>query len=400
MASIKEKVAELYEVYGNRISELSVDETVNFENIMKKYMDFNEVEMEKLLTFFHLEINSELKQLNSRTYKNSPNNQHFWAANSRHLSDLIENILALEESSKKTNYSFDIIKSYKHYFQKLLHILEPYGGTSLPQDLEPIEIIRTEALFQKKGSLSNIKDEKNNRGLIGEGSYAKVYKYYDESLDKFFASKYLNEDSTEKERKRFINEFETMKKLNHPFILEVYKLDPNGYIYSMEFIEQTLEKYITKNNNKLAFQERKNLASKIIKGFDYIIKKGYLHRDISSNNIMIKEYDEMVIPKISDFGLVKNPERPLTSQGTKMKGILYNDPKLQEEGFDKYDKKHEIYALTTLITFVLTGKNNFFKINNEEIKKFYEKGTSDDYKSRFENLDEMAEFLTKIKNPS
>ncbi|EME8241774.1 protein kinase family protein, partial [Enterococcus faecium] len=82
-----------------------------------------------------------------------------------------------------------------------------------------------------------------------------------------------------------------------------------------------------KNNTKLSFSQRKNMGYQILKAFEYIHSKKLLHRDISPNNILIKVYEELLILKVSDFGLVKNPDLQVTSLNTEFKG-WFNDPAL------------------------------------------------------------------------
>ncbi|XQF94187.1 protein kinase domain-containing protein (plasmid) [Pseudoalteromonas espejiana] len=49
-----------------------------------------------------------------------------------------------------------------------------------------------------------------------------------------------------------------------------------------------------------------------------------MHRDISPKNILLKEYDDVAVVKIADFGLVKIVDSELTSENTDFKGY-YND---------------------------------------------------------------------------
>ena len=63
----------------------------------------------------------------------------------------------------------------------------------------------------------------------------------------------------------------------------------------MEYADATLLKYITTHNQKLTFEERKSLCNQIIKGFEYLAEKNILHRDISPNNILIKQYEDAKI---------------------------------------------------------------------------------------------------------
>ena len=72
---------------------------------------------------------------------------------------------------------------------------------------------------------------------------------------------------------------------------------------------------------------------------------------------MLKIYDDAIVVKIADFGLVKLINSDLTSVNTQFKGY-FNDPGLVVEGFDNYNILHETYALTRILYFVLTGKTN------------------------------------------
>ena len=109
---------------------------------------------------------------------------------------------------------------------------------------------------------------------------------------------------------------------------------------------------------------------------------------------MLKQYDDVLVVKLSDFGLVKIADSDLTSTNTEFKGSL-NDPALRIEGFKNYGLLHEIYALTLLCAFVLTGKQRWDKITNSTIKSFIEKGTNPVKEERFKSLDEFEEAVNQ-----
>ncbi|MDE5592195.1 MAG: protein kinase family protein, partial [Helicobacter sp.] len=64
-------------------------------------------------------------------------------------------------------------------------------------------------------------------------------------------------------------------------------------------------------------------------------------------------------------------------------------------GFENYDKHHEIFALTRILFFVVTGK-----INNDGKKcRFLDKGISGTKEKRYKTLDELQEaFLDYCKS--
>ena len=59
---------------------------------------------------------------------------------------------------------------------------------------------------------------------IGSGSYATVSKYYDKRYDRWFAVKKAKKGLNDKELIRFRREFDDMKSLNSPYVVEVYVL--------------------------------------------------------------------------------------------------------------------------------------------------------------------------------
>ena len=231
--------------------------------------------------------------------------------------------------------------------------------------------------------------------LIGEGAYANVYKYYDARYDKWFALKRAKKDLDEKEILRFKREYEDMKKLNSPYVVEVYIYDDTKKQYSMELLDFTLEKYINTANASLDVKQRKKIALQLFSAYEYIHSQGLLHRDICPKNILVKQYADVLILKISDFGLVKETESEITSDSTEIKGY-YNDPALRIEGFKNYNILHEIYALTQVVIFVMTGKSNFDKLKNEALKTFLSKGTNPDKTRRFQSLNEMRQAFLSI----
>ena len=70
---------------------------------------------------------------------------------------------------------------------------------------------------------------------------------------------------------------------------------------------------------------------------------------------MLRKYDDVLLVKISDFGLVKIVDNELTSENSELKGSL-NDPALKVEGFSNYGLLHELYAITLLFCYTVYEK--------------------------------------------
>ena len=224
--------------------------------------------------------------------------------------------------------------------------------------------------------------------LIGEGSYAQVFSFFDDYYNRKFVLKRAKKDLSEKEVNRFKQEFEQMNSLLSPYVVEVYRYENDTNEYIMEYMDCTLDKYIEKNNASLTNNDRKLIVNQILRAFKYIHSKKLLHRDISPKNILLKKYDDVNVIKVSDFGLVKVQDSHLTTINTEFKGY-FNDPSLVTEGFQSYGILHETFALTRLVYFVMSGKTRMDNIKDVNLSSFVKKGLSANLSERYQNVDEI-----------
>lgn len=388
-------MSEFIEVFiEQEANSIPVNNMSEINKFLPYYKNINNDNLGYLFAYFHFKFNNLFEFLN---YKIDVN-RHYNADSSRELISIINDEKNLYNELKNSIYSFYIEEGYL----KLINLCEPFlsqsGGSSIPEDFNKIVTIKSRPIFYLNSTV-NIKNLQINLKLIGEGSYAKVLKYKDEFYNKYFAIKKANKELNEKELERFKLEFETMKKANSPYILEVYtyKQDDNSYI--MEYADITLYKFIVQNNTKLNLSQRIGIINQIFRAFEYIHENIGFHRDISTTNILLKEYDnDLLVVKISDFGLVKLKNSTLTSDNTDFKGSL-NDPKLNiVGGFKNYAIEHETYALTRLIYFIVTGRTTIdTKFYNKGFELFILNGISDDLTIRYKSIDEMKKTFNKIK---
>lgn len=372
-------------------------ELSDFDNTYRElYLSFENDEIISILSTLHNRIVNSFNLMNDRLPATEKSNRHFWAAESRILKKTIEMAIDIESNFKNTEFSFSIDKEYRKLFDNCLDFLEKSGGSTLPIGMKRIEPYYIIPIF----NLNNTHIKKYRSRLcelkeIGEGSFAKVFKYKDLDYDKFFCLKQAKKDISDNEKTRFIKEFDYMKELKSPYILEVYQCDNAKYEYTMEYMDFTLLDYIKKKNSTLTKDIRRSIGLQIIKSIEYLWSKNILHRDLSPNNVLLKIYDDSVVCKISDFGLIKINESNLTNPSTEIKGSFNDISDLQRIGFNNYDKPHEIFALTKLLYFVATGKTNLDNQNNN----FLLKGLNSNTNARFKNLQELkSEFLNLLNS--
>ena len=361
------------------------------------YKSFRNQKLREILMTLHHDLVGLFRTMNERL----PTGEHeayFWAEPSRDLIKRIEIIFSLVSSLKATPLAFQIDPYYLELLTRCRDFLSSSGGSSLPPNMAKVELYYTLPIFLPLSSITISHKQQDftfDLKLIGNGSYANVYKYKDTFYNRPFILKRAKKELTDKEMARFKREFDVMNDLSSPYILEVYCYNPDKNEYIMEYMDYTLDGYIAAHNSTLTIIQRKGIAQQILRAFDYLHSKGHLHRDISPKNILIKEYDDTLVVKLSDFGLVKIPDSTLTTVNTEFKGY-FNDPALVVEGFNTYGIVHETYALTRVIYFVMTGKTNTEKITNQNLRNFVERGLNPDKTKRFQNIRDMISAFKTI----
>lgn len=363
----------------------------NYEYI-DLYKSFESEKIQAIFATVHFLFISNYKRMNERL-PTKDYEAHFWAEESRNLLFAINTIRGMQRTLNNTSYAIKL----DDYYEKIVTFSETFlrasGGSEIPPHMGKVELYYTIPIFINKNSIElcnsgNLHNKFVDLKLIGEGSYANVFSFFDDYYNKKYVLKRAKKDLNEKEIKRFKQEFEQMASLSSPYIVEVYRYNDNKNEYIMEYMDISLDKFIEKNNSSVSKTERKGIVYQILKAFKYIHSKGLLHRDISPKNILIKMYDNVKVIKVSDFGLVKIPESDLTAFNTEFKGY-FNDPSLVTEGFYNYKLQHETYALTKLIYFVMTGKTNTSNIKDIKLQAFVNKGLSSNLDERYQSVDEI-----------
>ena len=314
------------------------------------------------------------------------------------------------ETAKKVREHIPIILIYtSKTINELKKIEEKY---ELKFDLEKskINVLEFRVLYEQIKSSTKFvtKSEENKRYSyimqLGEGTSGTVHLLQDTEKNRKVAMKKIDTtDMKDSDKERVQKEVENMKSMNIPTFIEFYDFedDNNNQKIYMEYGDQgTLENKIAKQK-----QEGKNFTDEEI--FDYLIdillalyalnKKGIIHRDIKSENILLKtekiDNKEITVAKLSDLGLGRQIEG-VTGAYTTCGTAYYVCPEIAA-GEKKYTYNADIWSLGIVLYELITKNKPWFepKMSTSEFFQFI---VNTKYPPLPEKTDERLKYLVKI----
>lgn len=189
---------------------------------------------------------------------------------------------------------------------------------------------------------------------LGQGGMAIVYLAIQESLHRHVALKVIKPVLTTDEEfaQRFLREGRIIAQLNDPHIVTVYDIacHDNIYYLSMEYLAGgTLQQRI---RDGLPLQETLFVARTIASALQYAHRRGVIHRDIKSQNILFRENGS---PVLTDFGIAKTigSSTIMTRTGLSIGTPRYMSPE-QIRG-QAVDARADLYSFGVLLYEMLTG---------------------------------------------
>ncbi len=197
---------------------------------------------------------------------------------------------------------------------------------------------------------------------IGRGGISIVYKAKHPTLGKMVAIKvlspYLSKDTAFIER--FHNEAQILSSFRHQNIVYVidFAKEGNQYYLVMDLIDGYTVKQLLQRTGALPSKIACNILKNVCTALSYTHRKGIVHRDIKSSNIMVDGNGKIMV---TDFGLSKelNVDN-LQDAPNEMAGTLaYISPEQLDPKLGHPDTRTDIYSLGVVFYEMVTGKLPF-----------------------------------------
>ena len=195
---------------------------------------------------------------------------------------------------------------------------------------------------------------------FGEGGKGIVYKARDTALNRVVAIKMLkNPVTTGEAYTRFITEAQSVAKLNHPNIVNIYDVgkEDGKQFFVLEFVEgHDLRDLIeTSLEGKCDIPTVLRIGIDVCKALQYAHSQGILHRDVKPENIKVTPE---AVAKLMDFGLAKMLGQPRQTQDGVIVGtVAYVAPEIAlGKGADA---RSDLYSLGAVLYEAVTGNPPF-----------------------------------------
>jgi tRNA A-37 threonylcarbamoyl transferase component Bud32 len=274
----------------------------------------------------------------------------------------------------------------------IVHDRNNFRGKDAQEELE-IEKKKVSKLESELNKLKNMKGNINSKQLlqfvniipysslglgkkIGQGGFSEIYE--SQWLGVPVAVKVIFDPKiTEELKEEFNNEIEKLFILRHPYIIQLYGITDKDKSQKLAVITELAPKgslfdYLHKNpktKNNLSLEFKNKISKQLICTMAYIHSRGFVHRDLKTQNILLDKNLDM---KMCDFGLTKLKSELNSGSGQFAGTPCYMAPELFDRKY--YDEKVDVFAFGTVLWEIYSQKIPYINCDSAEIKQKVTKG--------------------------
>ena len=194
---------------------------------------------------------------------------------------------------------------------------------------------------------------------LGRGGMGAVYKANDYRRNRIVAMKVLPAELayTRTFMQRFEREIETLQRLRHPNIVEMYDVGEveDVRFYCMEYVDGGSVELRLETGDRLSLVQALDIAHQVAEALEYAHSQGVIHRDIKPGNILIARDGTA---KLTDFGVAKVIEATMATVTSGIVGTIeYLAPEQASGG--AVTPATDIYSLGATLYEMVTGRPPF-----------------------------------------
>ncbi|KAF7990790.1 hypothetical protein HCN44_000595 [Aphidius gifuensis] len=208
---------------------------------------------------------------------------------------------------------------------------------------------------------------------IGRGNFGDVYRAQLKTSQTEVAVKTCRVTLPDEQKRKFLHEGRILKQYDHPNIVKLIGIcvQKQPIMIVMELVHGgSLLTYLRKNSSLLGQTELLSCCRDAAAGMTYLESKYCIHRDLAARNCLVSL--ESVI-KISDFGMSREEEEYIVSDGMKQIPIKWTAP--EALNFGKYTSLCDVWSYGVLMWEIFSkGGNPYSGLTNTQARERIDAG--------------------------
>lgn len=279
-------------------------------------------------------------------------------------------ISKVPEKIDKKNFIIFVLL-YLHYekdeqkIKNILYSLYMKGIFSM-QDIEEFKTFSPLVIDSMKKEIKTIENTNTithlvKQGLIGEGSFGKVYSAFHELDKQYYAIKEIVLENMDKdEMEECFQEVQNLAKLHHPNIIRYFSSVLQGNVISiqMELCSKNLVSVLY-SDEEISLLKKKKICCQILQGLNYLHGKNMVHLDLKPDNILFDKEENV---KITDFSFARQLSSQISTDCVAMN--LYSPRNIHQVNFFIDIYAFGVIVLEIFLPFCQTFHEKSEKITN------------------------------------